>query len=199
MKNIYKSILVAIVMIGGFSSCSDSNLSIDTLYDDVNTSGSILRILTPPADIIGLPGQTTFPTVLDFLVEVQQGDGSFTPDFVEVRMKIQLFADQDASVPIEGAPQILYQTILSSEFEELLGSSNGLPMYQIEIPTEDIIASYPGVEFPGLVFLVTNFELEMTELDADGNHIVWDVTNAGATLSGPYMSSPFSWKTIFKL
>ena len=199
MKNIYKSILVAIVMIGGFSSCSDSNLSIDTLYDDVNTSGSILRIITPPADIIGLPDQTTFPTVLDFLVEVQQGDGSFPPEFVEVRMKIQLFADQDASAPIEGAPQILYQTILSSEFEELLGSSNGLPMYQIEIPTEDIIASYPGVEFPGLVFLVTNFELEMTELDADGNHIVWDVTNAGATLSGPYMSSPFSWKTIFKL
>jgi len=198
MKNIYKSILVAIVMIGGFSSCSDSNLSIDTLYDDVNTSGSILRILTPPADIIGLPGQTTFPTVLDFLIEVQQGDGSFPPEFVEVRMKIQLFADQDASVPIENAPQILYQTILSSDFNET-SPVNGLPMYQIEIPTEDIIASYPGVQFPGLAFLVTNFELEMTELDADGNNIVWDVTNAGATLSGPYMSSPFSWKTIFKL
>ena len=198
MKYIYKSILVAIVMIGGFSSCSDSNLAIDTLYDDVNTSGSILRIITPPADIIGLPDQTTFPTVLDFLVEVQQGDGSFPPEFVEVRMKIQLFADQDASVPIENAPQILYQTILSSDFNET-SPVNGLPMYQIEIPTEDIIASYPGVQFPGLAFLVTNFELEMTELDADGNNIVWDVTNAGATLSGPYMSSPFSWKTIFKL
>ena len=198
MKNIYKSILVAIVIIGGFSSCSESNLSIDTLYDEVNTSGSILRILTPPADIIGLPG-TPFPTVLDFLVEVQQGDGSFTPEFKEVRVKIQLFADQDANVPIENAPQILYQTILSSEFEELLGSVNGLPMYQIDIPTEDIIASYPGVQFPGLAFLITNFELEMTELDAEGNPIVWDVTNAGATLSGPYMSSPFSWKTIFKL
>jgi len=198
MKNIYKSILVAIVIIGGFSSCSESNLSIDTLYDEVNTSGSILRILTPPADIIGLPG-TPFPTVLDFLVEVQQGDGSFPPEFKEVRVKIQLFADQDANVPIENAPQILYQTILSSEFEELLGSVNGLPMYQIDIPTEDIIASYPGVQFPGLAFLITNFELEMTELDAEGNPIVWDVTNAGATLSGPYMSSPFSWKTIFKL
>lgn len=198
MKNIYKSILVAIVIIGGFSSCSESNLSIDTLYDEVNTSGSILRILTPPADIIGLPG-TPFPTVLDFLVEVQQGDGSFPPEFKEVRVKIQLFADQDANVPIENAPQILYQTILSSEFEELLGSVNGLPMYQIDIPTEDIIARYPGVQFPGLAFLITNFELEMTELDAEGNPIVWDVTNAGATLSGPYMSSPFSWKTIFKL
>ena len=198
MKNIYKSILVAIVMIGGFSSCSDSNLSIDTLYDDVNTSGSILRLLTTPEDIIGLPGQTTFVKFLDFDIEVQQGDGSFPPEFVEVRMKIQLFADQDASVPIENAPQILYQTILSSDFNET-SPVNGLPMYQIEIPTEDIIASYPGVQFPGLAFLVTNFELEMTELDADGNNIVWDVTNAGATLSGPYMSSPFSWKTIFKL
>ena len=198
MKNIYKSILVAIVMIGGFSSCSDSNLAIDTLYDDVNTSGSILRIITPPADIIGLPDQTTFPTVLDFLVEVQQGDGSLPPEFVEVRMKIQLFADQDASVPIENAPQILYQTILSSDFNET-SPVNGLPMHQIEIPTEDIIASYPGVQFPTVGFLVTNFELVMTELDADGNNIVWDSTNAGTTLSGPYMSSPFSWKTIFKL
>ncbi len=45
MKNIYKSILVAIVMIGGFSSCSDSDLAIDTLYDDVNTSGSVLRVV----------------------------------------------------------------------------------------------------------------------------------------------------------
>lgn len=197
MKYIYKSILVAIVMIGGFSSCSDSNLAIDTLYDDVNTSGSILRLLTTPEDIIGLPGQTTFVTFLDFDIEVQQGDGSFPPEFVEVRMKIQIFKDQDASVPVVGAPQITIKTILSSDFTET-SEVNKLPMYQISIPTEAIIASYPGVQFPGVGFLVTNFELVMTELDADGNNIVWDSTNAGTTLSGPYMSSPFLWKTIFK-
>ena len=197
MKNIYKSILVAIVMIGGFSSCSDSNLAIDTLYDDVNTSGSILRLLTTPEDIIGLPGQTTFVKFLDFDIEVQQGDGSFPPEFVEVRMKIQIFKDQDASVPVEGAPQITIKTILSSDFTET-SEVNKLPMYQISIPTEAIIASYPEVQFPGVGFLVTNFELVMTELDADGNNIVWDSTNAGTTLSGPYMSSPFLWKTIFK-
>ena len=197
MKYIYKSILVAIVMIGGFSSCSDSNLAIDTLYDDVNTSGSILRLLTTPEDIIGLPGQTTFVTFLDFDIEVQQGDGSFPPEFVEVRMKIQIFKDQDASVPVEGAPQITIKTILSSDFTET-SEVNKLPMYQISIPTEAIIASYPEVQFPGVGFLVTNFELVMTELDADGNNIVWDSTNAGTTLSGPYMSSPFLWKTIFK-
>ena len=197
MKYIYKSILVAIVMIGGFSSCSDSNLAIDTLYDDVNTSGSILRLLTTPEDIIGLPGQTTFVTFLDFDIEVQQGDGSFPPEFVEVRMKIQIFKDQDASVPVEGAPQITIKTILSSDFTET-SEVNKLPMYQISIPTEAIIASYPEVQFPPVGFLVTNFELVMTELDADGNNIVWDSTNAGTTLSGPYMSSPFLWKTIFK-
>ena len=197
MKYIYKSILVAIVMIGGFSSCSDSNLAIDTLYDDVNTSGSILRLLTTPEDIIGLPGQTTFVTFLDFDIEVQQGDGSFPPEFVEVRMKIQIFKDQDASVPVVGAPQITIKTILSSDFTET-SEVNKLPMYQISIPTEAIIASYPEVQFPGVGFLVTNFELVMTELDADGNNIVWDSTNAGTTLSGPYMSSPFLWKTIFK-
>ena len=197
MKYIYKSILVAIVMIGGFSSCSDSNLAIDTLYDDVNTSGSILRLLTTPEDIIGLPGQTTFVKFLDFDIEVQQGDGSFPPEFVEVRMKIQIFKDQDASVPVDGAPQITIKTILSSDFTET-SEVNKLPMYQISIPTEAIIASYPEVQFPGVGFLVTNFELVMTELDADGNNIVWDSTNAGTTLSGPYMSSPFLWKTIFK-
>lgn len=197
MKYIYKSILVAIVMIGGFSSCSDSNLAIDTLYDDVNTSGSILRLLTTPEDIIGLPGQTTFVKFLDFDIEVQQGDGSFPPEFVEVRMKIQIFKDQDASVPVVGAPQITIKTILSSDFTET-SEVNKLPMYQISIPTEAIIASYPEVQFPGVGFLVTNFELVMTELDADGNNIVWDSTNAGTTLSGPYMSSPFLWKTIFK-
>lgn len=198
MKYIYKSILVAIVMIGGFSSCSDSNLAIDTLYDDVNTSGSILRLLETPANIIGLEDQTNFPKTLDFVIEVQQGDGSLPPEFVEVRMKIQLFKDQDANVPIENAPQITIKTILSSDFTEI-SQVNGLPMYPISIPTEDIIASYPGVSFPAsIAFLITNFELEMTELDADGNNIVWDSTNAGTTLSGPYMSSPFLFKNIFK-
>ena len=131
MKNIYKSILVAIVMIGGFSSCSDSNLSIDTLYDEVNTSGSILRILTPPADIIGLPDQTTFPAVLDFLVEVQQGDGSFTPDFKEVRVKIELFDNQDATPESSYTPNILYQTIPSASFD-VLSEVNKLPSYYID-------------------------------------------------------------------
>ena len=47
-----------------------------------------------------------------------------------------------------------------------------------------------GTEFTIPAFIQTNFELEMT----DGR--VWDVSNAGATLSGPYFESPFAYKTI---
>ena len=88
MKNIFKSILVTIIIIGGFSSCSDSDLAIDNLYDEVNTTGSVLRILEKPLDLLNNDGEEK--SCLCFLVEVQQGDGSFTPDFKEVRVKIEL-------------------------------------------------------------------------------------------------------------
>ena len=55
MKNIFKSILVTIIILGGFSSCSDSDLAIDTLYEEVNTTGSVLRILeTSTKDVLDI-------------------------------------------------------------------------------------------------------------------------------------------------
>jgi hypothetical protein len=195
MKNIFKSILVTIIIIGGFSSCSDSDLAIDTLYDEVNTTGSVLRILEKPLDLLNNNGGEN--SCLCFLVEVQQGDGSFTPDFKEVRVKIELFDNQDATPESSYTPNILYSTIPSASFD-VLSEVNKLPSYYIEITIEDMIAAFPGTEIPsGATFIVTNFELEMNELDEDGNNIVWNVSNAGATLSGPYFESPFLWKTIY--
>ena len=188
MKNIFKSILVAIIVIGGFTSCTESDLAIDNLYDNVDTSGSALRILSYPEDIIGLPGGN-FDSCLCFTVEVQQGDGSFYPEFKEVRVKLQVFSDQDTEVPI--SEQVLYRTIPASEFVEL-SPANGLPYIEIAMETQDVydLFTNTGTEFTIPAFIQTNFELEMT----DGR--VWDVSNAGATLSGPYFESPFAYKTI---
>ena len=77
MKNIFKSIFVAIIVVGGFTSCTESDLAIDNLYDNVDTSGSALRILAYPADIVGLPGGSFPADSIYFRTEVQQGDGSF--------------------------------------------------------------------------------------------------------------------------
>ena len=188
MKNIFKSILVAIIVIGGFTSCTESDLAIDNLYDNVDTSGSALRILSYPEDIIGLPGGN-FDNCLCFTVEVQQGDGSFYPEFKEVRVRLQVFSDQDTELPI--SEQVLYRTIPASEFVEL-SPANGLPYIEIVMETQDVydLFTNTGTEFTIPAFIQTNFELEMT----DGR--VWDVSNAGATLSGPYFESPFAYKTI---
>ena len=158
MKNIFKSILVTIIIIGGFSSCSDSDLAIDNLYDEVNTTGSVLRILEKPLDLLNNDGEEK--SCLCFLVEVQQGDGSFTPDFKEVRVKIELFDNQDATPESSYTPNILYKTIPAESFD-VLSEVNKLPSYYIEITIEDMIAAFPGIEIPsGASFIVTNFELE---------------------------------------
>ncbi len=194
MKNIFKSILVAIVMIGGFTSCSDSDLAIDQLYNDVDVTGSVLRILEYPEDIVNLSGGN-FSDCMCFLVEVQEGDGSGTPDFKEVRVYFSPFDDQDTEIPVSDENgnefgETLFQTISASSFDEL-SPVNGLPMYQISISTTDMVAAFPGAQFGTPSFIVTRFELEMN----DGR--IWTVTNAGSTLSGPYFESPFTYKTIF--
>jgi len=188
MKNIFKSILVAIIVIGGFTSCTESDLAIDNLYDNVDTSGSALRILSYPEDIIGLPGGN-FDNCLCFTVEVQQGDGSFYPEFKEVRVRLQVFSDQDTELPI--SEQVLYRTIPASEFVEL-SPANGLPYLEIAMESQDVydLFTNSGTQFTIPAFIQTNFELEMS----DGR--IWDVSNAGATLSGPYFESPFAYKTI---
>ena len=188
MKNIFKSIFVAIIVVGGFTSCTESDLAIDNLYDNVDTSGSALRILSYPEDIIGLPGGN-FDNCLCFTVEVQQGDGSFYPEFKEVRVRLQVFSDQDTELPI--SEQVLYRTIPASEFVEL-SPANGLPYLEIAMESQDVydLFTNSGTQFTIPAFIQTNFELEMS----DGR--IWDVSNAGATLSGPYFESPFAYKTI---
>ena len=130
MKNIFKTLLIILVAFG-ITSCEDSDLQIDQLYDNVDTSGSILRILDYPADLVNLTGGEIVPNTIDFLFEVQEGDGSFAPDFKEVRVYLSAYDDQDLinpTVDVDGNEigEFLYQTIDASEFSEL-SAINGLP------------------------------------------------------------------------
>jgi hypothetical protein len=194
MKNIFKSILVAIVVLGSFTSCEESDLSIDTLYNEVDTTGAALRMLSYPDDLVSVSGGN-FSNCMCYSMEVQEGRGTPTPDFKEVRVYFTSYNDQDTEFPTTDADgnefsEVLYQTISNPEFDQL-SSTNNLPMFELSIPMEELITAFPGAQFTIPSFIVTRFELEMN----DGR--VWSVNNAGATMSGPYFESAFARKTIF--
>jgi len=182
----------------GITSCEDSDLQIDQLYENVDTSGAILRILEYPADLVNLTGGPVLNTI-DFLFEVQEYDGSFTPDFKEVRVYMSAFDDQDLvfpSVDVDGnvIGEFLFKTIPSSEFDEL-STVNGLPQSNYNTTTRSLLDETFATAVFGKAnpIIVNRFELEMS----DGR--VWTDSNAGATLSGPYFESPFLVRTIFKV
>jgi len=195
MKNIFKSFIVALIVIGGFSSCEDSDLAIDNLYDNVDTSGAVLRILSFPSDIVNVSGNAPFTNIIDYVFEVQEGDGSFTPEFKEVRVYLTGYNDQDFEFPLvdengnEFGEQLI-KVITSAEFD-VLSDVNGLPMNNMQLPVAEILEFLPGATFSGPSFFSIRFELEMS----DGR--IWTDYNAGTTLAGPFFESPFIYTTIF--
>ena len=194
MKNIFKYLLVAIIAVSFTTSCTDSDLIIDDLYDSVDSSGAVLRILSYPDDIVNVTGGG-FNNIVQFQFEVQEGDGSFTPTFTEVRVYVQTYNDQDFELPTldENGNEFgenLFLTISKEEFSTL-SDINGLPQYYLDMPTSDIIATQPGAIYAVPSFIHFRFELQME----DGR--VWSVDNAGTTLGGPYFESPFQHTTIF--
>ena len=94
MKNIFKSILATIVVLVSFTSCEESDLSIDTLYNEVDTTGAALRMLSYPDDLINRTGGN-FSNCMCYSMEVQEGQGTPTPDFKEVRVYFTSYNDQD--------------------------------------------------------------------------------------------------------
>lgn len=198
MKHIFKTFLIVLVVFG-ITSCEDSDLQIDALYDNVDTTGSVLRILDYPGDLVNISGGAILSNSIDFLFEVQEGDGSFMPNFIEVRAYLSAYDDQDLTIPtvdIDGNEigEFLYRTFSASDFDEL-SEINGLPQTYYNTTTRFLLDEL----FPTAVFgkanslIVNRFELEMT----DGR--IWTDSNAGTTLSGPYFESPFFVRTIFKI
>jgi len=193
MKNIFKYILIAIVFVS-FSSCEDSDLVIDNLYDNVDVNGAVLRMLSKPDDIVNISGGN-FDNAVRFTLEVQEGDGSFTPNFKEVRVFVATYDDQDFEFPTldEDGNEFgenLFEVIPNSAFDTL-SEINGLPMLEYSMPTVNIVESQAGAIYNMPTFIYVRFELEMN------NGQVWTVSNAGTTLGGPYFLSPFEDTTIF--
>ena len=195
MKNIFKISLIGLIIFGATVSCEESDVAIDTLYEEVDTSGSILRILDFPEDVVNLSGNPPLTNNIEFIMEVQEGAGTPTPDFKEVRIYLSSFKDQDGEFPnldVDGNElgEILYRTISAAGFEET-SEVNGFPQTTFAYTTPEFIEAFPTGDFGAANFIVTRFELEMN----DGR--VWSQFNAGTTLTGPYLSSPFTKTTIF--
>ncbi|MFT4696999.1 MAG: putative repeat protein (TIGR01451 family) [Flavobacteriaceae bacterium] len=198
MKNIFKITLISFLFIG-ITSCEEGDLPIDNLYNNVVTSGSVLRILDFPADLVTIAGGEITPNFIRYQMEVQEGDGSSSPDFKEVRMYFDGFDDQDLEFPtLDGNGNIigeqLYRTISKAEFTEI-SEINGLPEITVEVATRFLLDEFFGNAVFGKnpSFIKTRFELEMN----DGR--IWSDYNAGTTLGGPYFESPFTHRTIFKI
>ncbi|GAB5401257.1 MAG: hypothetical protein Aureis2KO_28420 [Aureisphaera sp.] len=193
MKNIFKFLMIAMVVLAG-SSCEDSDLIIDEVLDSVDTeTGAIVRTIESPAELVTAnnPDNNNIAMVL----EVQQGNGSFVPDFKEVRVYVKLWEDQDLTTPVtDGAgndvAEVLVTTLPSSQFTI---DSNGLPRTSVEFPTQFILDAYPAdaqITVPS--FIALRLELEMS----NGN--IFTDTNVGATISGGiYFNAPFLYRIIF--
>ncbi len=195
MKNIYKFLMIALIAVAGVS-CEDSDLIIDEVLDSVDTeSGAIVRTLQDPPDLVTLtnPDNNNF----DLVLEVQQGNGSFVPQFKEVRMYMRIYADQDLNEPLLDSngneiSEVLLNTIPSSVWE--IGS-NGLPRTTVNVTSQSFVDTYPEdtVYAGGANFVALRLELEMS----DGT--VFTDTDVGATIAGQFFNSPFLYRVIFIL
>lgn len=196
MKNIFKTFLIGLVLIGTAVSCEESTLPIDELYDNVDNSGAIVRTLEFPADLIYLtPGSNDRATSIDMTLEVQEGDGSLPSTFTELRVYIATYNDQDLLDPTvddQGNPlgEVLHMTIPASEFEP--SEFNQLPSTSLSIESQTVLDLFPTAVITIPTFIATRLELQM----ADGR--VFTNTNVGASVAtGDYFASPFLYKTIF--
>ena len=193
MKNIFKLLMLAVLITAG-TSCTDSDALIDQVVETVDTeSGAVVRTLVSPPELVSLTNPAN--NVVAMTLEIQQGNGSFVPDFKEVRAYVALFQDQDVTTPIvdgngSDIGEVLFATLPSSDFT--LGS-NQLPVADVSIPTQSIVDALPAdavLTTPS--FIAIRLELEM----ADGT--VFTNTSVGTTISGGiYFNAPFFYRLIF--
>ncbi len=194
MKKLYKILLILIITVGATVSCEDGEGAIYTLQDNIDTSGSIIRTLSFPPSLIKLTSEENF---LPITIEVQEGDGSFNPDFVEVRVYLKAYEDSDLLIPAtntngEEFDEELLLTAPASEFE--LSEINGLPEYTIIYHLSLLIETFPNIVFvdPAPFFIATRLELEMTD-----GRVYTDSSVNSTVASGAYFSSPFLYITVF--
>ena len=193
MKTLAKIfILVAAI---SFTACSESEATINQVLDTVDTeSGTVLRTLVDFPDLVTITNEAN--NVINSTIEVQQGNGSFVPDFKEVNLYVQVYNDQDLIDPLltddgNEIGELFLQTFDASQFSI---SSNGLPRTDISIVVQDVADLYAAQSAtPGVPsFMALRFEIVMN------NGTVISNNNVGATISGGiYFNSPFLFKVIF--
>ena len=193
MKNIFKIFILGITL--SFTACSESDALINQVLDTVDTeSGVVLRTIGDLPDLVTVTNEAN--NFINTTIEVQQGDGSFMPDFKEVNMYIELFNDQDLLDPLFDNSGNMIGELFLQKFEPDVFSisANGLPRTDVNIIMQDVADLYTSVDAsPGVPsFIALRFEIVMN----DGRII--SANDVGATISGGiYFNSPFLFKVIF--
>jgi len=193
MKNIFKILILGITL--SFTACSESDALINQVLDTVDTeSGVVLRTIGDLPDLVTVTNEAN--NFINTSIEVQQGDGSFMPDFKEVNMYIELFNDQDLLDPLLDNSGNMIGELFLQKFEPDVFSisANGLPRTDVNIIMQDVADLYTSVDAsPGVPsFIALRFEIVMN----DGRII--SANDVGATISGGiYFNSPFLFKVIF--
>ena len=193
MKNILSIFILALTLT--LTGCSESDALINQVLDTVDTeTGVVLRTIGDLPDLVTVTNEAN--NFINTSIEVQQGDGSFQPDFQEVNLYIELFNDQDLLDPLltdngDAIGELFLQKFEPGDFSI---SSNGLPRTDVNIIMQDVADLYVVQESTPAVpsFMALRFEIVMN----DGRIISTD--NVGATISGGiYFNSPFLFKVIF--
>ena len=193
MKNILKIFLVGATLT--FTACSESDALINQVLDTVDTeSGAILRTIGDLPDLVTITNEAN--NFINFEIEVQQGDGSFVPEFSEVNLYVGMYNDQDLLDPLltDNGGDIGELFLQSFDASEFALSANGLPRTTVNLITQDILDLYTAQEATPAVpsFMALRFEIVMS----DGT--IFSTDNVGATISGGiYFNSPFLFKVIF--
>ena len=194
MKNIYKLFILSLLIIGAVS-CSDSDLIIDDLYDNVITDAAFIRNLETPSTGPHSVTGGSFPSAIEALIEVQEGNGLSQPDFKEVRIYMSPFNDQDQEFPTLDSngneiSETLLETLPASVFE--LSEINNLPSSPIVIPLANVVELLPDAVFTVPSFIYIRLELVMN----DGR--VYSVDDVGPSVAtGSYFLSAFFYNIIF--
>jgi len=194
MKQIIKIFTLCILTIVAFS-CSESDLIIDDVYDNVDNSGAFIRTLNAPSTGPHNVSGGALPNSIDMTLEIQEGNGSSQPNFKEVRVYMSPFNDQDQEFPTLDANgneigETLLDILLPAQFEP--SEVNGLPSTDVSIPTQQVVEILEGAQFTFPTFIYVRLELEMN----DGR--IFTVGSVGPNVeNGNFYSTPFFYNIIF--
>jgi hypothetical protein len=205
MKKI-KFIIYFFFIIGTFTSCHKSDNLIDEVLDNVKKDGVFLRTVeqgNKPYLCINSPAPFTEHYIT---VQVQEGNGSFQPEFKEVRLYVTAYKpadfnnpilDNDAEILNPGGEKTLLMTVPASEFEP---GEYDLPIHEFRFSGEQVMSLFPDDTFEPFIgnpehpnyILILEFEIEMN----DGR--VFDKNTVGVNIAGTaYFNAPFQYKKRF--